>query len=230
MNKIIFLTLMLFSLSSVAGDVVVDKVYHPYVIKNEREFEWRFISSQTDESNSLSQRFGYGNAFFENIAFEFYIIGERDFQDDFVVSGYEVESRWMITEQGRYWADWGLVVELEKEKKESNYELSTGLLVEKEFGKTSLAVNLFIIREWGQTIENEWETEFRLQYRYRFLPSIQPSIEIYSGEDFFGIGPGFLGVYRIKGQKQIKWDAGFITEIANSGRDHTLRFAIEYEF
>lgn len=235
MNKLIFLiTFTLINITnmsySLADGNVVDKVYHPYVIKNEREFEWRFISSQTNEQNVLSQRLGYGYAFFEDVSFEFYLIGERNIQNDFELSGYEIESRWMITEQGKYWADWGLLVEFEKEESEDNYEVSTGVLFEKEIGKTSLALNLFAIYEWGNTIENEWEAEFRLQYRYRYLPSVQPSIEIYSGEGFFGIGPGFMGVYRIKGQEQIKWEAGFITEIANSPKNHTFRFAIEYEF
>lgn len=213
-----------------ADGMVVDKVYHPYVTANEREFEWRFMSSQTDDSNLLTQRLGYGHAIWEDVAIEFYVLGARNEQNNFELSGYEVETRWMITQQGQYWADWGTVFEFEKQKAQDNYEASVGLIFEKEFGRTSLTMNLFAIHEWGDTIASEWESEFRLQYRYRYLPSIQPSIEIYSGEDFFGIGPGFMGVYRIEGQQQIKWDAGFITELAHSGKNHTFRFAIEYEF
>ncbi|MBT1449304.1 hypothetical protein KJ365_00295 [Glaciecola sp. XM2] len=222
--------LLVISCQSLADGMVVDKVYHPYVTVNEREFEWRFMSSQTDQSNVLAQRFGYGHSFYENVAFEVYLVGERDETGDFQLSAYEFETRWMITEQGKYWADWGAVFEIEKQKSVNNYEASVGVIFEKEIGITSLTMNLFAIREWGQTIESEWETEFRLQYRYRYIPELQPSIELYSGEDFVGIGPGFMGVYRIEGQKQIKWEAGFITEVANSGKNHTLRFAIEYEF
>jgi hypothetical protein len=32
------------------------------------------------------------------------------------------------------------------------------------------------------------------------------------------------------GQKQLKWEAAFISEISNAGKDHTLRVALEYEF
>jgi hypothetical protein len=39
-----------------------------------------------------------------------------------------------------------------------------------------------------------------------------------------------MGTYRFEGQKQLKWEAGFISEISHSGKDHTLRFALEYEF
>lgn len=230
MNKIITLFIVLTSLNCFADGMVVDKVYHPYVTVNEREFEWRFMSSQTDKSNVLAQRFGYGHALFENIAFEFYVIGERDEKDNFELAGYELETRWMMTEQGKYWADWGMVFEFEKQNSQNDYEASVGLVFEKEFTKTSLAINVFAIHEWGQSIESEWESEMRIQYRYRYLPEVQPSIELYSGENFVGIGPGFMGVHRIEGQKQIKWEAGFITEIAHSGKNHTFRFAIEYEF
>ncbi len=229
-KHVLTIFLLLSSINVFADGMVVDKVYHPYVIANEQEFEWRFMSSQTPDSNVLAQRLGYGQSILENFAVELYVIGERDETGDFKLQATEVEARWMLTEQGQYWADWGAVFEFEKRRNTSQYEASAGLIVEKEFNKNSLTVNLFVIKEWGNNIENEWEAEFRLQYRYRYLPSLQPSIEIYTGEDFIGIGPGFMGVKRFNGQKQLKWEAGFITEVAHSGKNHTLRFSIEYEF
>lgn len=221
---------LFFNLSVRADGVVVDKVYHPYVIANEREFEWRFIHSQTDEDDRLAHLLGYGFSVLPNIAFEVYLIGERDDNQDFDLQAYEFEARWMVTEQGEYWADWGLLFEFEKEKSENNYETTLGVLFEKELGKTSLTLNALVIYEWGQSIEREWETEFRAQYRYRYRPQFQPAIELYTGEDFVGVGPAFMGIQRFEGQKQLKWEAGFITEIAHSGKDHTLRLALEYEF
>ena len=38
-----------------ADGMVVDKVYHPYVLPNETEIEWRLISRQTDHSNQNSK-------------------------------------------------------------------------------------------------------------------------------------------------------------------------------
>jgi len=215
---------------SVADGIVVDKVYHPYVVANEREVEWRFLSSQTDTANRLAQRIGFGYSVAENVAVEAYIIGERDGQQDFDISAFEIETRWMITEQGQYWADWGAVFELERNTLVNSYEVSAGLISEKEFDKTSLTLNLFLIYEKGTQIGSEFETEFRAKYRYRYMPEIQPAIELYAGEDFFGIGPAIMGVHRFKGQEQIKWEAGFITEVANSGKDHSFRLSVEYEF
>jgi hypothetical protein len=230
MKFIAVLVLVCSSVQSFADGIVVDKVYHPYVVANEREVEWRLLSSQTDTVNRLGQRLGAGYSIAENIALEAYVVGERDENRDFDVSAFEIETRWMISEQGQYWADWGAVFEIERNTRDNSYEYTAGLITEKEFQKTSLTLNLFLIYEKGELIGSEFETEFRAKYRYRYMPEIQPAIEVYAGEEYFGIGPAMMGVHRLAGQEQIKYEIGFITEVANSGKDHSFRMSIEYEF
>lgn len=215
---------------ALADGIVVDKVYHPYVLPNETEFEWRMLSRQTDEGNLLGQRVAFGKSLNESLMLEAYLVGEKTETEDFSLQAYEVELRWMVTEQGEQWADWGMLFELEKLHQSDNWEFTTGVLFEKEFGRTSLTMNAFVVYEWGENLEEEFEAEFRLKYRYRWMPELQPAIEIYSGEDFLGIGPAFMGIYRIDRQKQLKWEAGFISEISLSGKDHSFRLALEYEF
>ena len=231
-NAFVMTLIIVFSNASIADGVVVDKVYSPYVLPQETEVEWRMMSRNSDDNgNQLGQRLGYGHSITEYITVEAYIVGEREpVSDDFGLAGYELELRWMLSDQGQYWADWGVLFEVEKEHKKDNWEVTTGILVEKEFGRSSLTMNLFIVYEWGQDIQDEIETEFRLQYRYRWLPQIQPAIEFYSGEGYVGIGPAFMGIQRFDGQKQLKWEAGFITGFNGDSKDHILRFAIEYEF
>jgi len=225
------LSLLLSYTSTVYADgVVVDKVYHPYVLPNEREVEWRLLSHKESQNNNLAQRFAYGQSLTDTIMLELYLVGERDINDDFSLSSYELEVRWMLTEQGEYWADWGLLFEIEKVQRQKNWEVTSGVLVEKEFGRASLTFNAFIIYEWGKTIVSEFETEFRLQYRYRYLEQLQPAIELYSGQNYLGIGPAFMGIHRFDGQKQLKWDVGFITGLDSRSKGHVLRVAIEYEF
>ena len=216
--------------SAFADGIVVDKVYHPYVTANEREVEWRFLSSQTDAFNRLAQRVGAGLSVTENVAIEAYIIGERDVQRNFGIAAFEIEARWMITEQGQFWADWGAVFEVERNTLLNSYEASVGIISEKEFEKTSLTVNAFLIFEKGANISAEFETEFRAKYRYRYIPEVQPAVELYVGEDYFGMGPAIMGVHRFDGQKQLKWEAGFISELSNQGKDHSFRMSLEYEF
>lgn len=208
----------------------VDKVYHPYVLPFEREFEWRFSSRKNDDGNALLQRIAYGQAISEYVTVEVYLVGERDEEDNFGLHSYEVETRWMLTDQGEYWADWGALFELEKGHEKDSWEVTAGLLAEKEFGRTSLTTNFLITQNWGNDASEKLQGEFRLKYRYRWIPEIQPAIEIYSSKDFLGIGPAFMGIKRFDGQQQLKWELGFIAGLNGDSSDHTLRFALEMEF
>jgi hypothetical protein len=226
---LLMLTTFMVKLASADG-VVVDKVYHPYVLPNETEFEWRIMSEQRDDGNSLGQRLAFGRSLSETVMAEFYVVGQRSSDGDFGLEAYEIEIRWMLTEQGEFWADWGMLFEAEKQHSRDNWELTSGVLFEKEFGRTSLTMNVFAIYEWGQDLEAEFETEFRLKYRYRWLAGFQPAIEFYTGQDYTGIGPALMGIHRFNGQKQLKWEAAFITALSGDQKDHTLRLGVEYEF
>ncbi|WJG11348.1 hypothetical protein [Aliiglaciecola sp. LCG003] len=221
---------MLPMLQSFANEGAVDKVYHPYVLPNEREVEWRFASRQNDEGNLLTQRIAFGHAISEGVTVEAYFIGARDSNDDFGLQGYELEARWMITEQGQYWADWGALFEIDKQHNADIWEATSGLLLEKEFGQSSLTTNFLLTYVYGNDVRNEFESQFRLKYRYRWQPWLQPAVEVYTGEDFIGVGPAFMGIHRYQGQKQLKWELGFIVGLNGHSKDHTLRFALEYEF
>lgn len=214
-----------------ADNFTVDKVYHPYVLPFERELEWRLTSRQSEEGgNILMQRISFGHALSEYTILKAYIVGARDENDNFSTAGYELEVRSMLTEQGQYWADWGLLFELEKQNARNNWEFRSGVLTEKEFGRFSLTTNVLVVYEWGDTIESEIESEFKLKFRYRWIPEIQPAVEFYAAEDFVGIGPAFMGIKRFDKQKQLKWEVGFIAGFNGESKDHTLRMALEYEF
>ena len=226
---------ILFAATVKADGPVVDKIYHPYVLPLETEVEWRFTANERnedlgEENHTLSQRLGYGFSLSENVTIEGYMVGVRSHDAEFRLESYELEVRWMVTEQGEYAIDWGMLFEIEKQHKVDNWEVKTGILAETEIGKSSITANLFALYEFGETLQNEFETEFTLQYRYRLQPSFQPAVELYAGEDYFGVGPAFMGAHRFEKQKQIKWEAGFIFGLNNDSSDNTIRIAIEYEY
>jgi hypothetical protein len=240
MNKILTYTLALLILSfspcfspysqAEPSSDVVDKIFHPYVLPFEREFEWRLMSRKDDDGNELVQRFAYGHALSEYTVAEFYVLGSRDEDENFELEGYQAEVRWMMTEQGKYWADFGSIVEFEKYHNEKKWAVTYGLLMEKEFGQTSLTLNTLLVYEWGDIKDQELKTEFRAKYRYRWIPQLQPAIELYTGDDFIGIGPAFMGIQRFDSRRQLKWEMGFIAGFNGNSKDHTLRFSLDYEF
>ncbi len=233
------LTLVLFSLvitsiySSLAfaDGMLIDKVYHPYVMPQEREFEWRVAASKRGSTNRLFHRLGYGHSLSERFTLEGYLIGERSPKDnDFTLAAYELEGRYMFNEQGELYADWGGLIELEYQEDTHAWESAVGLLFEKEFTETSLTLNLMLAYEGGGKEESEASVEFRGKYRYRWFAEFQPAIEWYTGDHVIAIGPAAMGIFRIKGQEQIKWEVGFITELSQEQDEHILRFSLEYEF
>ena len=227
-NKRKLLVSILISISSsvLADGSTIDKVYHPYVQPLEREIEWRMITADGEQKHRL----GLGKSFTEKLFVEVYLIGENKDDEDLSLSAYEIETLWQLTEQGEYSADWGLLLELEKERNENNWEFSTVLLVEKEWGRWVGTANLYGIYEWGETIKNEFETALTLQTRYRYSRLLEPALEFYGGQDTKGLGPVLMGDVRFGIKKKLHWEAGAIFGLDSKTPDHTIRLMTEFEF
>jgi hypothetical protein len=216
-----------------ADGVVIDKIYHPYVQRLERELEWRAIWQNDQPGRPDDQRLyrlAYGQAVGERWFAEVYVVGENSDEGNFGIEAYELELQRQLTEQGEYWADWGLLFELERERDLDIWEFSTGLLAEKEWGRWSGTANLFLLHEWGEDIADETETRLGLQARYRYSPAFEPAVELYSGQDTRGIGPAVMGQVRLGSRRQLRWEAGAIFGVDSQSPDTTLRFLLEFEF
>lgn len=228
------IALALTPVASLADGSVIDKVYHPYVEQLEWELEWRMIQEDENpvsgQERAQTHRLGLGHAFSEYVFGELYLIGERSSQESLDLEAYEVELLWQVTEQGEYFLDYGLLFELEKEKDVDIWEYATVLLLEKELGRFSTTANLGLIYEWGDDIDNEWETSLALQGRYRYSPRFEPALELYMGEDTLGMGPVMMGAQRIGQMKALRWEAGVIMGMNNDTADYTLRAVLEFEF
>jgi len=224
-----------FSPTLLARSKAIDKIYHPNVLADENEVEWRILSQHNDDVNVLRQRLGYGFSLSEHSIMEGYLVGERNSNEEFSLSAYELEFRWMLTEQGQYWADLGTLFTIEKQHASNHWAAKAGLLFEKEIARTSLTMNFLLTQEWGAKnsryeFERETETDIRVQYRYRWLPQLQPAIEFFTGNDYLGIGPAFMGLQRFNHNKQLKWEAGFIFGLNDQSAEQAFRLNVEYEF
>lgn len=218
---------------SLADGLVIDRIYHPYVQPMEQEFEWRgiFQDQQPGVADDLQfQRFAYGRSVNDRWFLEIYLVGKQSSEQSFDLQAYELEAKWQLTEQGEFWADWGLLFEIEKEAHEDIWEFSTGVLVEKEWGKWSGTANLFVLAEWGSEISNDWDTRLGLQARYRYSKAFEPAIEYYGDENTHGVGPAALGQFKLGKGRQVSWEAGVIFGLNRQSPNRTLRFALEFEF
>jgi hypothetical protein len=225
-------SVLLINAGTVAADAQVGRVYHPYVEPLEREVELRanvIDDSGHDKHKDRKYWLAYGFSPLERWFLEAYVIAQKDNGESLDVSGYELEGLWQLTEQGEYWADWGMLFEAERETSDGIWEFAVAGLVEKEFGQTSLAANLHLIYESGSGIDNEFETYAAMQWRWRFREYLEPAIEYYKGDELNAIGPVALGMTRM-GRQKMKWEFGPIFGIDSKTPDLTWRMLLEYEF
>lgn len=208
-----------------ADGISVDKVYHPYVQPLEREVGWRMVSGNGRQLH----RVGVGQSLSDRLFVEGYLIGIDD-DHHFSLDALEVEAKWQLTEQGEYSIDWGLLFELERVQHDDTWEVSAGLLMEKEWGKWVAAANFNIEYEWGNEIKNELESSLAVQTRYRYSRSIEPAIEFYSSENGQAIGPVVMGDVRLGNAKKIHWEIGSIFGLGYKGPDNSWRLLLEYEY
>ena len=214
-----------------AGDgLAIDKVYHPYVQPLEREIEFRWLRFDTKDSGKNDiYRLGYGQSLSDDWFMEIYVIGGTE-QDELSADAYELEAKWQLTEQGEFSADWGLLFELEREADRPNWEFSSSVLVEKEWGRTVGTANLGLSFESGSDIEDELESFAALQLRYRYARALEPAVELYSGQNTLGAGPVLMGEQRFGIRKKLHWELGAILGISDETPDTTLRALAEFEF
>ena len=211
----------------------VDKVYHPYVDALESEIELRSLFQDAESgSGDFKQlhQLSFGRSIGQALFGEVYLVGEKARSGSFDLQAFEFELKWQLTEQGEYSADWGLLFEYEQEFSDDIQEFTTGILVEKEFGRFSGTANLLLIQEWGSAIKDEFETAAAVQARYRYSRAFEPGLEFYAGQDSAGIGPVAQGSASIGVRKALRWEAGIIFGLGSKSPDSSFRFLLEYEF
>jgi len=216
-----------------ADGIVIDKIYHPYVQPLEQELEVRMSHQDsqpgTADSSSLV-RLAYGRSINDRIFVEGYVIGQRSKEEDLNFQSVEMEVKWQLTEQGEYWSDWALLGEIGKSVDKNIYEMSIGVITEKELGHWSATANFFVQQEWGEDIVDELESVFSLQARYRYSKAFESGLEFYAGQNSYGLGPVLLGQFKLPGTKKIKWEAGVIFGLEENSPDTSVRFLLEHEF
>ncbi len=211
----------------------VGRVYDPYVQPLERELELRTYYQTDDdslESDILRQRVGFGAAINERVFAELYLTGLKLPGSAMLLESYELESKIQLTEQGEYAADWGLLLELERERSESIAEFATTLLMSRQWGNWVGTLNLGVEYEFGSNIRNEFDTFMSAQWRLRYRESLEPGLEFYADEFTRGIGPVLTGLVRGAENQKWHWEAGLVYPLNHITPDYTYRVLLEYEF
>lgn len=221
----IFITL------SVPVHADVSKVYHPYVEPLEREIELMALQSFDDvDQHETTYSMGYGQAVRENIFLELSGQAYQNDHDGFDIEDWELEGLIQLSEQGAGPVDYGVLVEIEREVAENVWETGAALLMESEWGQSSLAANLGIAYEFGGGIDNEYDRFARLQWRYRLQPGFEPAFEVHLDEYDEAAGPAALGTVRLGGKQKLKWELALLFALDDETPSSMLKAALELEF
>lgn len=226
-----FTLVIFFSALSTPVCADIDRVYHPYVDQGEREIEYGVLWRNITNSPVALERAGIGYAWSEYWFGEIYLLKESFTHEAQKIQGYEAEIKWQITDQGEYWADWGLLIEAGSTRDINRHEFATGLLMEKEITANWISTWNFIAEyEFGNDIKDEFETALRAQFRYRFSPAIEPALEFYLDDQDWAAGPALTGLQKISATKKICWEMGWLFGLDAETPTNNLRIGIELEF
>lgn len=216
---------------SLNANAELSRIYHPYVEQQEREIEYGAVWRDVTDESILLQRAGFGYAWSEHWFGEVYLLTESVTHEGQEIRGYEAEIKWQMTEQGEYWADWGLLMEAGSADDISRKELAIGLLMEKEITPSWIGtLNVFAEYEFGDDIKDEFETALRAQFRYRYSPALEPAIELYLDDQDYAAGPVLTGIQKISAKKQLRWELGWLVGLDAETPNNNIRLSIEFEF
>ena len=226
-----------FSASAIAGPA--DKVYRPIVEKGETEVEIRGgYFDLHDEADEYAWVADFGYAFTDRWKSELVFEYEGETGEGAGPEAVEWENLIVLTEQGKHWADVGLLIEAEHTFSSAPEEFKLGLLLEKEVGPTIADLNLIAVREFGDEASDETELEYRWQVKWRGNAALEwglqgrgelGTFEHFGEEDGHSIGPAIWGVQRLASGNKIAYDAAVMHGINDIAPDWTVRFTLEYE-
>lgn len=218
-----------------------DYVAVPAVEYGEREIELRIGSAtgrDAPRQSAASLAFGYGVTPWW--ATEIYGKWHRSGSTSF--DAFEWENRFQLTEPGQYFADFGLLVEIERPRDHAEgYELRLGPLMQKDFGLLQANFNVLLQRHYRSSEPQVTELGYQWQLRYRWQPAFdfgaQGFGEVGQWNDWAGAheqehiaGPAIFGKFNPGGRQVIKYDAAVLFRLSGGAPRQTVRAQIEYEF
>jgi len=226
-----------------------DYVHVPNVEYGEREIDfkagtWKLKGEEPGRESGASVGFGWGATpwWFT----EAYLMYHKDTEGGTKYDAFEWENIFQLTEHNQYWADLGLLTEIElpKEHATEGYEFKIGPLVQKDFGNWRWNANLlFEHRYRGREQEtNATVMSYELQAKTGVGHHLEAGLQAFGemgrwnhwdpkDEQVHRIGPAIFGKVKLgEGRQLVRWNAGFLWGVTDSSPKDSFRLQAEYEF
>lgn len=231
----------LISITSARAD---HKVYSPYVEQGIFELETRghrTVDPSPEKNNQQTNlvELGYGvNSWWHT---GFYGVMSKEPQSHFEYGG-RWENIFQLTEQGKYWADFGVYLEYERNAPTQPGEIETKLLIQKnDVGPFVAIANIIFNREIGHGAGKGLGFEYALGGYYPWRRDIQFGIEAFGapgrliGFDSLSaqqhqLGPVISGKFNIPGiPGALLYNVGYLFGVTPGTPKGTAKAILEYE-
>ena len=247
LKQLVAMSIACASLALTAQAFASDKlmVEYPTVNPGETEIGMRVMAlSDSDPAVNGAQTWKLGAGYgFTNYWFsELYAEYEKPADSSTIkVQYYEWENLFRLTEPGRYWADWAIIMEysyaIDDEEKDA-YKIMP--IMQKRFRKHMLTLNLGFERNPSENGTNKVQLNYAWQYLWRGNPAYQFALEGYGqfgdvtnwsprSQQTHQIGPALVGLFK-SGQDNA-WDyrLGLYFGLTDATPDRALMVSVEYE-
>ena len=220
------------------------KVYSPIVNKGEIELE--FLGNlqmdnddQQDGARHHEFEFTYSFTDYWASSFTFSLIRPATESLKFDTVGWE--NTFQLTEENKYWLDFGLHIELElddEDNEPNNAELR--LLFRKAFVRYEHIFNLLFEQPWGNEAEESTELEYIWRTIYQFSDDYGAGFEAFGtigeikdpnrlSQQEHKIGPSFYFDFNA-GPAVVESKLVWLFGLTEGSADHTLHWRVAFEF
>jgi hypothetical protein len=220
-----------------------DYVHTPIVEYGEREIELKGGRARlSDGSHEDAYAVSYGQGVTPWWFTEAYVKFEGATAQPTKAEAVEWENVFQLTETGKYAADVGILLEIERPRDHGEgFELTYGPLLQTEVGRVQLNGNLLFQRHVRATEAFETELHYEWQVKYRWLPAFEPGLQGFgdmgkwdhwapAAEQSHAVGPALFGRVGLGGHHALRYDAALLFAASAAAPDRTLRFRLEYEY
>jgi len=220
-----------------------DYVFLPSVSYGEREIDFKAGSARnSDQPGQSAASLGFGYGATQRWFVEAYAKYERVQGEGTNFDAWELENKFQLTETGEYPVDLGFIVELERpQDQDEGYELRLGPLLQKEFDRIQLNLNLLYARHFQASAPEESKFGYQWQAKYRWQPRLEYGLQGFGDvaewnnwgprdEQSHRLGPAVFGKFGLGEGQALRYNAAWLLGLTDAGPAHTLRLQIEYEF
>ena len=157
-----------------------------------------------------------------------------------VLTEFQWENIFQLTEAGQYWLDLGAYVEYAKGLEHGDDQaLEWKVLLEKSVGPWVAVANPIFAKPFGEDAGGV-EFEYAWGTYYRWMPLLEPGFEAYGGvgeitnaqplaQQEHLLGLDVRGVFTFDNAGRLKYNLGYLFGLTEGTPDGVFKFELEYE-